>query len=983
MELNSFPQIEAAVEKAEEKRKRGDLLGAYQSYYQIFSTRLSATKFIAADLSIIQSLADLAIFFGDFQIADDLLTALTSLCEEEGNIHRADYARLKHINLALDWGDPRQADRLFEDMSPRIGKIRKIQISPSGLVQWERSCSWSDTDSQDRTVLFSQLYLAMGRLLSALGQYGDAIKMFNRGFIHTQTQDSSASRVPSLAEQNAMPLKLGITSAYLEQGNMETAKANLAILRNALNEREHPVFFVRWLELSGKMSLLCGEFGQALENFKRVQEVCHHLGAKRAVLKGTLNLAHVLILLNQTSLAKDYLLDAQADAQTYEDQELINRTKLLMCMAHARGQSLVPGSDSVKDIRQSHTNNVPDVVDNQQHNFFLTTQSANYLALFEDRVLSFHWFLSHYNLATVANLFTQIKEAFGFSDSILIRLKIRIIEGILAYYYGVENQGNNSRQYFYSAASILDEVRPHLRKLGLKAELWQVQRFLGWCLSRLESPVEEQEALAEETNELLTQLTESLSPEDQAIYLLNKWTADEEYIAAQINQLQRRQAKLRDGFFLLRPWRSWLLKQRLHNLMKHIDRYKDTLVKRTIEFKREDENEESRQNFTLWHRLFTHPRKRITLSFLILPDRVLAVRNGWFLFDFHVIFTTRLEIRNLVQRWHQSIEGKNGSRDLGAIPNEYSDESLMAELANQSRELAEQLSEMLKISSLLEKLPKRVRAITIVPDDILHGFPFGIIRHRGNYLIKHYALSIAYESSFQKTPQPTQIDKGLIVGVSQAIEHSPPLPAIRKELEHVKHWLDRHNIKTIRLDDNQYNPEYQPHKQTVLKRLSVATLLHIACHGIFESNRPDLSGLVLISSSGEKDILSFRELSQLDLKPLRHATLSSCWSADHFMLPGRWIISLPETLWRAGTQSILGCLWEVDDGVAVSFMTHFYNYLDKLPRDEALRQTQLDCLENNLSDCENVDTTNPIFWAGFSLYGDYRKFSKLEIDPLF
>ena len=74
---------------------------------------------------------------------------------------------------------------------------------------------------------------------------------------------------------------------------------------------------------------------------------------------------------------------------------------------------------------------------------------------------------------------------------------------------------------------------------------------------------------------------------------------------------------------------------------------------------------------------------------------------------------------------------------------------------------------------------------------------------------------------------------------------------------------------------------------------------------------------------------------------------------------------MPETLWRSGTQSILGCLWEVDDKVAVSFMTRFYYYLNQHPRDEALRRTQLEFKNAN-------DTANPFFWAGFNLYGDYR-----------
>ena len=153
----------------------------------------------------------------------------------------------------------------------------------------------------------------------------------------------------------------------------------------------------------------------------------------------------------------------------------------------------------------------------------------------------------------------------------------------------------------------------------------------------------------------------------------------------------------------------------------------------------------------------------------------------------------------------------------------------------------------------------------------------------------------------------------------------------------------------------------------------------------------------------------------MDLTQLCHATLSSCWSADHFILPRRWVISLSETLWRSGTQSILSCLWEVKDEFAVSFMNRFYKYLylHKFPRDEALRHTQLDCLRNCLYEpiiedkfrlfaikllqalpishsirdklirhciesqskeqhkIREDDTEKLLFWAGFNIYGDY------------
>jgi CHAT domain-containing protein len=119
------------------------------------------------------------------------------------------------------------------------------------------------------------------------------------------------------------------------------------------------------------------------------------------------------------------------------------------------------------------------------------------------------------------------------------------------------------------------------------------------------------------------------------------------------------------------------------------------------------------------------------------------------------------------------------------------------------------------------------------------------------------------------------------------------------------------------------------------------------------------------------DVLTLRELSRLDLSDLRHITLSSCWLADHLSLPGRRVISLPEILWRAGAQSVLGCLWLVSDAAGGAFMTRFYGHLGGgAPRDEALRRTQLDFIHERVPECALTEINNPIYWAGFHLFGD-------------
>ena len=153
-----------------------------------------------------------------------------------------------------------------------------------------------------------------------------------------------------------------------------------------------------------------------------------------------------------------------------------------------------------------------------------------------------------------------------------------------------------------------------------------------------------------------------------------------------------------------------------------------------------------------------------------------------------------------------------------------------------------------------------------------------------------------------------------------------------------------------------------------MENLPKAQVVHIACHGEFRADRPDQSGLVLVPALDCLEVLSVRELRQLDLSGVEHVTLSSCWSADNFILPGRWIISLPQTLCSAGVRSVLGCLWPVDDGLAVEFMSRFYRHLRDMPREEALRQTQLSGAGGALRGGSS-ERPSPYFWAGFTLYG--------------
>ncbi|HEY9621568.1 MAG TPA: CHAT domain-containing protein [Crinalium sp.] len=995
MNIDPCSDLEAAIEEAERLRQQGNLYGAYMAYAEILKALLMRCPqhlSMGAGLLVVHSIADLSLLFGDFEASDYFLMGAIGLCERAGNRVRADFARLKQIQMAIDRGRLLYAEDLLQQMAAPVGRGSAIPTTPDELDQWEQRYGEQVRDQRDRTVLLAHIYLTKGRLLAALGQYGHALLLLQRGLIHAEPQELDESW-PDLARQTAMPLKLAIANAYFEKGDLADSKDWTEKIWEQMNPQRERWFYIRWLELSGKQHLLCGELGLALKRFQEILDLCGCLGSQQAVLRATLNLVNVLILLNQNSLAKDYLVGAQEDAAATNDPVLQQRVQLLMRLTEARQIWLDPAS--VTDYRQMprspQSNRPPDTSISPPQRI----QSANYLALFNDRVLEFHYQLSQFGVLAATDVLSQLQATFQSADSQLIQTKLKILQGILAYYDGVEHQTQNpafSREKLRWAASLFSEVRPILGEQGLKPELWQVLRFLGWCWQRSQFPSADIDALGDEANQLLQTMTDSLSPEDQAVYLLNKWTASEEYIAGEITQLQHLHNSLAKSRWPVRWWRRWRLIRQLYALMEYIDRYKDALAKRTISGK----DISFRYGYSrFWETFLLHPQYRVTLSFLVLPDRVFVVRNWRFHLDFFVVLTTRLDVRNTVKQWHETATSFNRQRrQLMAAERSRSltlnrrmtrdfmdsqtvdgDEPTLTQLTDDAKAIASYLAKHLTIPELLDGLPSKTNAITIVPDDILHGFPFGAIAHEGRYLVERFALSINYESTSSNLFVQSlshQSDRALVVGISDGIETIPPLPAVKRELEQIEGWLNDRKIQWSKL----VNQDAQ--KLAVLHALSDAAFLHIACHGKFEHNRPDYSGLVLMSDEQKIDILSLRELSDLNLSGLHHITLSSCWSADHFILPGRWVISLPETLWRSGAQSILGCLWEVYDEFAVAFMQEFYQQLTQHQRDKALQLTQIKCINGKLSGSGTTHPGNPIYWAGFSLYGDYHRLDLLR-----
>lgn len=981
----SLRQYDEDFARGEKLWRGGQFAAALEGFAGTFYRRLSALAAgkaeppepFAGDLFVIERVADAAASVGREQAADDMLAAYAGLARAHGNLLASDYGTLKRAHLALERGLSSDAERLLREMSPSIGDIEAVKFTPAGLDEWEAGRSWRNEGVAGRAAMFSLVYFVMGRLLAEVGQYREALVALRRGLHHARAD------AEDLRAQIRPRIKLALAAALLEAGDLSSSASALEELRGGLGREPYPVLHTRLLEISARLHMLRGELGAALEDLERARDLCIQSRLHRGELLSSLNLARLLIHLNQTNAARGLLTRVREAANASGEADVSADVSTLLGLADERGRSASGGVSEAPSLfnvrREVRRDGEGDEGRGDDHTPG-RSDTGGYLARFELRTLDVYRLLGRRRFDAADALLSGLEKSFGLSDSALVRLRLRVLRAFVSYYLG----------RLARAEGDLGELLPALRERGLTPELWQAHRVLGWCWARLGRPREKQHALADETQRLLTQIADSLPASHRAFYLLDKWTADEDYIAAQIDHISHLRELMRGGPRLRRPARAWALMKRVNELLQHIDRYKDALAEGALEGREPKlTTGAGADGVPLWRRLLLHPLRRATVSFLVMPDRVLVASAGWLFLNFEVMHTPRLAVRDEVQNWYLLVGVGGVSRNF-KLPDNFKAPGAPGKTLDPAagRELVARLSEALGLTSLLRALPRRVKALTVIPDDALHGFPFAAASYDGKHLIESYALTFDFKTD-GRAPAPDaegHSRPALLVGVSGGAERFVlpatgeelairPLPYALKEVKQLGRWFEGRGVQARELTGDAAT------KDAVLEGLAASRYVHVACHGFFAHERPDSSGLILIPEPGRAEVLSLRELAGLRLEGLRHISLSSCSSADNFVLPGRWIISLPETLCRAGAQSVLGCMWEINDQFTASFMARFYWHLERHTREEALRRTQADCLRRAVKgedggprlDGGGVDVTDPVNWAAYNLYGDHGR----------
>jgi CHAT domain-containing protein/Tfp pilus assembly protein PilF len=331
------------------------------------------------------------------------------------------------------------------------------------------------------------------------------------------------------------------------------------------------------------------------------------------------------------------------------------------------------------------------------------------------------------------------------------------------------------------------------------------------------------------------------------------------------------------------------------------------------------------------------------------------------------------KIDELARRYHQLL-----SRDSESMT-EAQRGSLAKEIAAAGRAVAQ---------AVWKPIAARVgvsKRVLIVADGALQYVPFAALPAPEPLITKHeivYLPSASVLNTIRETSRPVtstavavfadpvfSADDVRVVGGSVAMAslvRGPEVPYqrlrfSRKEADAISSLTNR-TMKAV---------DFQASKANVttsdLKRYRI---LHFATHGSINTERPELSRLVLsmVDRNGKPidGFLHLHEIYNLDLDA-DLVVLSACRTALGKEVHGEGLIGLTRGFMYAGASRVVATTWNVDDRASALLMSRFYSEMlaKKVAPAAALRAAQLSLLRE-------ARWTNPHYWAAFALQGEWK-----------
>ncbi len=151
------------------------------------------------------------------------------------------------------------------------------------------------------------------------------------------------------------------------------------------------------------------------------------------------------------------------------------------------------------------------------------------------------------------------------------------------------------------------------------------------------------------------------------------------------------------------------------------------------------------------------------------------------------------------------------------------------------------------------------------------------------------------------------------------------------------------------------------------RELGQYRIIHLATHGLLDSQHPALSGIALSRfdprGQPQDGFLRLHDIYNLKL-PAELVVLSACNTALGQDVKGEGLIALTRGFMYAGATRVMASLWKVDDEATAELMKDLYQHLlqTRCSPAAALREAQLAMWRKGRA---------PYHWAAFVLQGEY------------
>ena len=251
----------------------------------------------------------------------------------------------------------------------------------------------------------------------------------------------------------------------------------------------------------------------------------------------------------------------------------------------------------------------------------------------------------------------------------------------------------------------------------------------------------------------------------------------------------------------------------------------------------------------------------------------------------------------------------------------------------------------------------RATKVYIVPHGILHYLPFQALRMDDRFLVETRQIGYLPSASVLQYifGKEAGARGGLFaLGNPDVGTASMSLPHAAAEVEEIRRMVDGATVLTGK----------DATEAAFKRNASGFRMLHIASHGEFNPEAPLLSCLRLAPGGGEDGRLETQEIFDLDLSADLVA-LSACNTALGKMNKGDELTGLTRAFLFAGTPSILGTFWSVNDESTRILMRGFYANLRTMDKFEAMQKAQVAMIRS-------TRFHHPYHWASFQMIGDYR-----------